>query len=53
MRSRLDPSGSALTGVAEIIMAKNRNGPTGDLTLRFTREYTRFDNFSAREEPAY
>lgn len=40
-------------GVAEIMLAKNRNGPTGDVTLRFTREYTRFDNLTAREEPGY
>lgn len=30
--------------VAEIIVAKNRNGPTGTVKLRFTGIYTRFDN---------
>ncbi|HET8635062.1 MAG TPA: replicative DNA helicase [Gemmatimonadales bacterium] len=38
-------------GVAEIMLSKNRNGPTGDITLRFSREYTRFDNLSTREDP--
>jgi replicative DNA helicase len=38
-------------GVAEIMLAKNRNGPTGDVMLKFTHEYTRFDNLSNREEP--
>jgi replicative DNA helicase len=37
-------------GVAEIMLSKNRNGPTGDVQLRFSREYTRFDNLSARED---
>jgi replicative DNA helicase len=36
-------------GVAEIIIGKQRNGPVGKIELRFTHEYTRFDNLSRRE----
>jgi len=31
-------------GVAELIIAKQRNGPTGVVKLAFIREYTRFEN---------
>src|SRR5262249_15183909 len=37
-------------GVAEIIVGKHRNGPTGSIDLRFSGEHTRFDNLSLRED---
>jgi replicative DNA helicase len=33
-------------GVAEIILAKQRNGPIGTVRLTFLGQYTRFENFS-------
>lgn len=33
-------------GLAEIIIGKQRSGPTGSLKLRFFGEYTRFDNLA-------
>ena len=35
--------------VAELIIAKQRNGPTGTAKVRFDKEYTRFDNLADGE----
>lgn len=32
-------------GIAELIFAKQRNGPTGTVKLSFLREFTKFENF--------
>ncbi|TVQ78827.1 MAG: replicative DNA helicase [Bradymonadales bacterium] len=36
-------------GVAEVILAKHRNGPTGVVKLAFLKEYTRFENLADDE----
>ncbi|OIO81527.1 MAG: replicative DNA helicase [Candidatus Omnitrophica bacterium CG12_big_fil_rev_8_21_14_0_65_43_15] len=37
-------------GIAEVIIAKQRNGPVGSIRLAFIREYARFDSLSRSEE---
>jgi replicative DNA helicase len=37
-------------GLAEIIIAKQRNGPTGSFNLAFLGEYMRFENLTSRGE---
>ncbi|HKQ70447.1 MAG TPA: replicative DNA helicase [Polyangiaceae bacterium] len=40
---------SELKGIAELIVAKQRNGPTGKVKVRFESAYTRFDNLAQGE----
>ena len=37
-------------GMAEVIIAKQRNGPVGSMKLAFIKEYTRFENIARTEE---
>jgi replicative DNA helicase len=37
-------------GLAKVIIAKQRNGPTGALNLRFSKEFVRFDNLDSQHE---
>ncbi|MDR2475364.1 MAG: replicative DNA helicase [Bacteroidales bacterium] len=46
-----DTKGHSLLGVAEIIIAKHRNGETKDIKLRFKGEYARFQNIEDELPP--
>jgi replicative DNA helicase len=39
-------------GTAEIILSKQRNGPTGDVFLSFLKSYTRFEDLATEEAMA-
>lgn len=41
---------SDLAGKAELIIAKQRNGPIGEVPLTFIKEYTRFENAAFERE---
>ncbi len=44
-----DTDGTSLKGIAEFIIAKHRNGPTGDVRLRFRGEYAKFTSLEAED----
>ena len=46
-----NPETTDRKGIAEIIIAKQRNGPTGKVLTRFTASCTRFDNLAPGDYP--
>lgn len=46
---REDPKYRDVIGKGEIIVAKQRNGPTGTINLAFVKEYIRFEDLARRQ----
>ncbi len=46
----VDEDGNSLEGKAELIVSKQRNGPTGRIDLFFNKQYTRFDDLAEEGE---
>ncbi len=42
----VDENGNSTEGLGEIIIEKQRNGPTGNVTLAFVKQFARFENLT-------
>ncbi len=40
------PDGESTAGVAEVMISKQRNGPTGEIKLTFVKQYARFEDLA-------
>jgi replicative DNA helicase len=40
-------------GTVEVIVAKQRNGPTGEITLTYLKQFMRFENFAVESPFSY
>ena len=47
-----DRDNEDIKGQAEIIIAKQRNGPTGSIKLAYISDYTRFENLDTAHDDA-
>jgi replicative DNA helicase len=47
----VDENGNSTEGLAEVLVSKQRNGPTGDVTLAFVNQYARFENLTTYYGP--
>jgi replicative DNA helicase len=48
----VDANGNSIEGQADLIIAKQRNGPTDTVPLKFLKSYTRFESAAHPEDEA-